>query len=143
MQRGIFLAIVKQIEMELLPQGDKEIFLNGKFLHLKKIFTATNKRLEEMAAGPPAVPPSTPPKGTKGSVAREWYNLPRAATTILDFSAALRQGLPLAFSKEWRGAWKEMLQSWGSEGAYQKVLTDLKNRPIFQSEIDMNTGKVE
>lgn len=73
---------------------------------------------------------------------REALNLSRGATTTMDLSAAMRQGMPLIFTKAWRDAWIPMVKSLGDEGAFQKTLADLKNRPMFQSRLDLNTGKV-
>ena len=66
------------------------------------------------------------------SRAREWFNLPRAATTIMDLSAPLRQGLPLIFKKEWWTSWKQQIAALGSEEAYRKTLADIKSRPLFK-----------
>lgn len=79
---------------------------------------------------------------TQPSVMRELYNLPRGITTTMDLSAPMRQGLPLIATKQWWTSWKQQLASLGSEGAYQKTLSDLRARPMFQSKIDLNTGKV-
>jgi hypothetical protein len=72
------------------------------------------------------------------SIIREALNFPRAATTPLDLSASMRQGLPLITRKEWWTSWKQQLQALGSEKAYQKTLADIKKRPMFQARRDMN-----
>ncbi len=89
---------------------------------------------------------STPPKPSKvneeTSVLREAYNLPRGATTTMDISAPLRQGFPLLATKAFWKSWVPMFQSLGSEAAFQKTLSDLKARKMFQNQIDLNTGKL-
>lgn len=106
------------------------------------------------AGGPSVTPPVVPPAGggeggpmmgggkgkKKPSFLRELYNFPRAITTTLDLSAPLRQGLPLIFTKEWRNSWSQMVSALRDEGAFQKTLSDLRARPIFQSK--MVNGKI-
>lgn len=76
------------------------------------------------------------------SVLREAYNFPRGVTTTADISAPLRQGLPLIHRKEWWSSWVPMMKALGDEGAFKQTLDELKKREIFQSRIDLNTGKV-
>jgi len=102
-------------------------------------------KLEGKPPAPPVVPSATgggptPTGKKKPSFLRELYNFPRAITTTLDLSAPLRQGLPLIFTKEWRNSWSQMVSALKDEGAFQKTLSDLRARPIFQSK--MVNGKV-
>jgi hypothetical protein len=88
-------------------------------------------------------PPVVKKKKEKPSFLQELWNLPRAATTTMDLSAPLRQGLPLMFTKEWAKSWKQMLQAAGSEKAYEASLQAIKNRKLFKGEINLVTGKID
>jgi len=93
---------------------------------------------------PPAGRKGVPPTKKKPEVhrGREWWNLPRAATTIWDLSAPLRQGLPMLFTKQWRDSLRPMIEALGSEGAYAKQLADIRNRPLFRDVQDKVTKKI-
>jgi len=77
----------------------------------------------------------------KPSIISQAYNLARGLTTTLDLSAPLRQGLPLIATKHWWKAWIPMVKALGSEKAFQKSLSDIKAREIFQSGWDDATNK--
>lgn len=93
---------------------------------------------------PPVQPPTGPttPPEKKVSRGREWYNLPRGLTTPLDLSASMRQGLPLITRKEWWTSWKQQIQALGSDGAFNKTLADIEDKPEFTRMLDPLTGKL-
>jgi hypothetical protein len=79
---------------------------------------------------------------TAPSNLREAFNLPRGLTTPIDISAPFRQGLPLIATKQWWTSWNQMLRSYGSEGAFNKTLKDIRTRRIFQRHRDPVTQKI-
>jgi len=62
----------------------------------------------------------------------EAYNFPRGVMASMDFSAPLRQGLPLIHKKEFWNAFGSMFKSWGSEEAFQAVQKSISDRPLFR-----------
>ena len=82
-------------------------------------------------------------KKKEESILRQAYNLPRGATTTLDFSAPLRQGLPMLLSKEFYTSIWPMFQAWGSEKAYNSIMDGIRADPLFQKQVNRKTGKIE
>jgi len=94
-------------------------------------------------ANPPIVVPKTGKAKKPPSVFREMYNFARGVTTTGDLSAPLRQGMPMMFSKKFWTSFKQMTESLGSEGAFQKTIEDLKARPLFQNHFNEELQRVE
>jgi hypothetical protein len=60
----------------------------------------------------------------------EVLNVPRALMASFDLSAPFRQGvLMVGRPKQWIPAFKDMFKYFGSEGAYQNMLNEVKSRP--------------
>lgn len=80
-----------------------------------------------------------PPSGGQTSGGRrrhpfvEAYNLPRGLMASIDFSAPLRQGLPLIHKKEFWTSLDDMFRAFGSEAAYEQIQNEIKQRPLFRS----------
>jgi len=103
-------------------------------------------------AGSPGIPGGNQPNGkgvlpgggkkpVKESIARQLYHAPRGLMATWDLSAPFRQGLPMIHTKQWWTSWKPMLQSLGSEGAYNQIMAEIKARPEFTRPFDPITGK--
>lgn len=67
----------------------------------------------------------------KQSLIGEAVNLPRSLMSSIDFSAPLRQGLPLIGKKSWWTSLDDMFKSWGSEKAYRGVIDSIESHPNF------------
>src|SRR5690606_5342894 len=78
----------------------------------------------------------------KSSKLVEAFNLPRGLMASIDFSAPLRQGLPLIHKKEFWRAIPEMFKAWASEEGFRKIQTEIANRPAFRKTISAD-GKVQ
>ena len=61
-------------------------------------------------------------------VANEMANLSKSVMASIDMSAPLRQGLPLIHKKEWWGAIKPMVESFGSQERFDALQASLKDR---------------
>ncbi len=72
----------------------------------------------------------------------EAYNFSRGMLASWDLSAPLRQGLPLAFTKEWRNSIGPMLKALGPESAYKEVVRSIESKPLFQRRVNTSTGKI-
>lgn len=70
------------------------------------------------------------------------YNLPRTIEASIDLSAPLRQGLPLIHKKAFWTSLTDMVKSAGSEQAYQDVMTDIRERPLFRDR-PTPSGKIQ
>lgn len=107
-----------------------------------------------MGAGqPPLLPPPsarmggagpTPPNQPRSAVTQprtardtfiEAYNFPRAVMASMDFSAPLRQGLPLIHKKQFWTSLDDMFKAWGSERTYQAMHDDILSRPLFKERV--------
>ena len=84
--------------------------------------------------------PATKPP-TKLSIAAETMNFPRAVMTSNDFSAPLRQGLPLIHKKHFWTSLDDMFKSWGSENAFRAVQESIFEKPLFKSRVGPS-GKI-
>lgn len=65
----------------------------------------------------------------------EAFNLPRALMASIDFSAPLRQGLPLIHKKEFWNSVGPMFKSWASEDAFRANQQAIAERPLFRRRI--------
>lgn len=91
---------------------------------------------------PPEIPPPNEMRGAEGpepippvhqqSKIAEVINFPRAVMASMDFSAPLRQGLPLIHKKQFWTSLDDMFKAWGSEKAYQAIQSDIMERPLFK-----------
>lgn len=63
-------------------------------------------------------------------------NVFRALQTSVDLSFPFRQGLGQILTKGWWKAWKGMVNSYGSEAAYQGVVKSVQDDPDFQFYMD-------
>lgn len=59
-------------------------------------------------------------------------NIFKSMMASLDLSAPLRQGMPLAYRKEWWNALIPMAKSFGSEEYYKSMMDAIENDPIYQ-----------
>ena len=84
--------------------------------------------------------PATKPP-TKLSIAAETMNFPRAVMASNDFSAPLRQGLPLIHKKQFWTSLDDMFKSWGSENAFRAVQESIFEKPLFKSRVGPS-GKI-
>lgn len=66
------------------------------------------------------------------SLVAELVNLPRALQASMDFSAPLRQGLPLIARKEYWNSFADMFKSFGSETAFKGVQESIQANPHFE-----------
>jgi hypothetical protein len=85
--------------------------------------------------GPQSQVDAIPPE-TKPGFVRELANLPLGLMSVdLPFltSAAFRQASPLAWTKEWMGAWSKAAQAYGSQGAYDEIMDTIYKMPEFQA----------
>lgn len=71
----------------------------------------------------------------------EAFNLPRALMASIDFSAPLRQGLPLIHKKEFWNSVGPMFKSWASEDAFRANQQAIAERPLFKPR-EIKTGVV-
>jgi hypothetical protein len=71
--------------------------------------------------------------GKLADIGIELANVPRAVMSSVDVSAPFRQGLFLASShpKSFFKAFAKQFEYFGSEKSFQKLLTDIRNRPTF------------
>lgn len=72
----------------------------------------------------------------KSSPLVEAFNLPRALMASVDFSAPLRQGLPLIHKKEFWTSIKPMFQAWASEKGFTENQMAIAQRPLFKVRVD-------
>lgn len=84
-------------------------------------------------------------KGAKyaGIAVKEAYELSRALSPTSDFSFAFRQGLPLAGTKAWNQAWAPAAKTFGSDKAFDLVMKEIKNKPLFRPVFNPKTAKFE
>lgn len=75
------------------------------------------------------------------SAFEEVMNFPRAIMASVDFSAPLRQGLPLIHKKEFWTSLDDMFKAWGSENAFKQIQEDIAKRPLFKTRAGAD-GKV-
>ena len=117
-ERGLFLAVIQQMEMELLGRKVKQA-------------TGWGQGASKYGKQSPQ----------EFNFIKEALAIPSAATTTLDFSAPGRQGLSMINTKEfWRAA-GAMFKGLSPTG-FKQIDDDLKAKPIFQKRIDLETGKV-
>lgn len=69
------------------------------------------------------------------SITQEIVNFPRAVMASTDFSAPLRQGLPLIHKKAFWTSLDDMFRAWGSENAYHDIQKEILSRPLFKSRV--------
>ncbi len=62
---------------------------------------------------------------------REVINTPRAIMASSDFSAPLRQGLPLIHKKEWWNSLGSMFKSWGSQKFFDGLQQSIEMKPTY------------
>ena len=79
----------------------------------------------------------------KPSVMAEIFNFPRAVMASMDFSAPLRQGLPLIHKKQFWTSLDDMFKAWGSEKAYQAIQSDILDRPLFKPRMSPDGNAVK
>lgn len=80
------------------------------------------------------------PKEEKATKLREAYELMRGSTAAGDLSAAMRQGLALIGTRNWFKAWKPMVESFGSEAAYDAVQARIDAHPLVKSGFTKDAG---
>jgi len=70
-------------------------------------------------------------------------NVTKTLKSSMDFSAPLRQGLPLIHKKEWWTSMDDMVKAWGSQGAYDNIMKGIIDDPsgYFKPKIDAS-GKI-
>lgn len=73
----------------------------------------------------------------KSSAIAEAINFPRGVMASWDFSAPLRQGVPLIGKKAWWTSFDDMFKSWGSENAFQAVQKSIADKPLFKIRFKM------
>ena len=71
----------------------------------------------------------------KSSAIAEAINFPRGVMASWDFSAPLRQGVPLIGKKAWWTSFDDMFKSWGSENAFQAVQKSIADKPLFRPRV--------
>lgn len=71
----------------------------------------------------------------KQSAIAEAINFPRGVMASWDFSAPLRQGVPLIGKKAWWTSFDDMFKSWGSEKAFQAVQKSIADKPLFRPRV--------
>lgn len=71
----------------------------------------------------------------KSSAIAEAINFPRGVMASWDFSAPLRQGIPLIGKKAWWTSFDDMFKSWGSENAFQAVQKSIGEKPLFRPRV--------
>lgn len=71
----------------------------------------------------------------KQSLIAEALNFPRGIMASWDFSAPLRQGLPLIHKKEWWTSFDDMFKAWGSENTFQQIQKSILDKPLFKPRI--------
>lgn len=74
----------------------------------------------------------------KSSPFVEAFNFPRAVMASIDFSAPLRQGLPLIHKKQFWTSLDDMFKAWGSENAFRAIQDDIASRPLFRQRVGPN-----
>lgn len=72
----------------------------------------------------------------KSSVVAEIFNFPRGVLASWDFSAPLRQGLPLIHKKAFWQALKPMWESWITEEGFQASQESIAKRALFKKRSD-------
>lgn len=89
-------------------------------------------------AQPPNQPPVPPNTARAIDPTKEptnpWVdaiNIPRTIQSSMDFSAPLRQGLPLIHKKAWWTSLDDMVKAWGSQGAYDNIMMSIRDEPDF------------
>lgn len=65
----------------------------------------------------------------------EALNLPRAIMASMDFSAPLRQGMPLIHKKQFWTSLDDMFKAWGSEGAFREIQKSIAEKPLFKPRV--------
>jgi len=106
----------------------------------------TPAKAARMAGGnePPSIPPEQrmsdggnepiPPVGKHAPTKlMEAFNFPRAVMASMDFSAPLRQGLPLIHKKQFWTSLDDMFKAWGSEKAFKAIQQDILDKPLFRA----------
>lgn len=71
----------------------------------------------------------------KTSIASEVLNLPRAVMASNDFSAPLRQGLPLIHKKQFWTSLDDMFKAYGSEEAFREIQQSIADKPLFRKRV--------
>lgn len=77
----------------------------------------------------------------QASIVKEVLNFPRALMASMDFSAPLRQGLPLIHKKQFWTSLDDMFRAWGSEKAYEAIQKSISDKPLFKPRVLAN-GKI-
>lgn len=72
----------------------------------------------------------------KSSIGQELFNFARGLSTSWDLSAPFRQGLPLVGTKNFWRAWPDMVKSLGDKGAYDSLIANIKQRPLFKEDYE-------
>lgn len=76
----------------------------------------------------------------KPSNIRNLYELSRGLTAAWDISAPFNQGFGMIGTREWFRAWKPMVQSLGSEAAFNKVQSQIERLPVVEDGIAHESG---
>ena len=86
--------------------------------------------------------PPIPPKKEMGKYAN-LLNATKTLKSSMDFSAPLRQGLPLIHKKAWWTSLDDMVKAWGSQGAYDNIMKEIIDDPsgYFRPNVDTVSGK--
>lgn len=64
-------------------------------------------------------------------VANELINVPKSLMASMDFSAPLRQGLPLIHKKSWWSSLDDMFKAFGSEESFKAIQDSIEERPYY------------
>jgi len=83
-----------------------------------------------------------PPKKEMGKFAN-LLNATKTLKSSMDFSAPLRQGLPLIHKGAWWRSLDDMVKAWGSQGAYDNIMKEIIDDPsgYFKPGIDPVSNK--
>ncbi|HWY35957.1 MAG TPA: hypothetical protein VNX68_15040, partial [Nitrosopumilaceae archaeon] len=66
-----------------------------------------------------------------GKYIKEVVNIPKSLMSSVDYSAPLRQGLPLIYTKQFWTSFKDMFKQFNSEKAFQAVQDSIMDRPGY------------
>lgn len=72
----------------------------------------------------------------KSNAIMEAFNFPRGVMASWDFSAPLRQGLPMIHKREFWTALSPMFKSWATEEGFQASQAAIAQRPLFKKRPD-------
>src|SRR3972149_419668 len=111
---------------KLFGEYGGEVPQRSELVLLEKVFGSELSQVIEMHGGLGVIP------GNIREHIGQAINVPKAIMASMDFSAPLRQGLPLIAKKQYWKSFSNMFSLWKSEKAFQSLQQSLHQRPLYE-----------